>query len=138
MRSPMSRATGPFWDAFVVRLIAAAPLLGIGLAHLFKPGADMLSLVQALGLPAAGLLAPIGVAIEVFVAAAFIFGAWVRLGALLVVPVMVVAFYAHLALRPWPNPGEPPIVLPLAITVCAFYLLWRGAGRLSLDARTSQ
>ena len=38
MTSLLSRATGPYWDALVVRLIAAAPLIGVGLAHVFKPG----------------------------------------------------------------------------------------------------
>lgn len=136
--SMLSRATGPYWDALVVRAIAAAPLIGVGLAHVFKPGQGMLPLAQALGLPGAEVLAPIAVAIEIVAGLSFLLGAWVRIGALLAIPVMLVAFYAHLVLTVWPAPNAPPFALPLVILACAGWLLWRGAGRLSLDARASR
>ena len=50
---------------------------------------------------------------------------------------MAVAVYSHLAIDVWPNgaENEPPLVLPLAVLAGALYILWRGAGRWSLDAR---
>jgi uncharacterized membrane protein YphA (DoxX/SURF4 family) len=47
------------------------------------------------------------------------------------------ALYAHVVIDVWPNgpDNEPPMALPLAVMACAAYVLWRGAGRWSLDHR---
>ncbi len=34
--------------------------------------------------------------------------------------------------------NEPPLVLPLAVMAGALYVLWRGAGRWSLDVRMAR
>ena len=49
---------------------------------------------------------------------------------------MAIAVYAHIVIDAWPNAeGEPPLALPLVVAACAAYVLWRGAGRWSVDAR---
>ncbi|MSQ30812.1 MAG: DoxX family membrane protein [Dehalococcoidia bacterium] len=126
-----------------LRLIAGVPLLLIGLAHIlgehvdFAPDAEMRPIVKALGMPLAGLLAPLAVAAEIAAGVSLILGYWARAGAVLVVVTMAVAFYSHLAIEVWPGPNEPPMALPLVILACAAYVLWRGAGRWSLDARAA-
>jgi uncharacterized membrane protein YphA (DoxX/SURF4 family) len=117
------------------RLIAGLPLFAIGLMHIADPGLGMQPLVEAAGFPLASILAPLAVALEVAAGAMLLLGAYARVGALLALPVMAGAVYAHIAIDSWPNgaDNEPPIVLPLAVMVCALYVLWRGAGRWSLD-----
>jgi uncharacterized membrane protein YphA (DoxX/SURF4 family) len=134
------RATGRERHAIVPRLIAGLPLLGIGLAHVFDPAAPMTPLVEAANLPAASLLSPIAVAVEIIAGLLILAGFYARIGAALAVPTMAVAVYVHLVIDVWPNGAgnEPPILLPLAVAACALYVLWRGAGRWSLDAVTSR
>ena len=76
-------------------------------------------------------------AIEIAAGLSLLLGLWARVGALLAIPTMLGAIYAHLVIGVWPNgpENEPPIVLPVAVLVCAGYVLWRGAGRWSLDSR---
>ena len=98
----------------------------------------MRPLVEAAGLPFVSLLAPLAVAIEIVAGVSLLAGVWARLGALLAIPTMAVAAYSHLAIDVWPNAGgEPPLALPLAVLACAVYVLWRGAGRWSVDARAA-
>jgi putative oxidoreductase len=123
------------------RIVASVPLIGIGLMHVFVPGLGMRSLVEAAGLPFPALLSPVAVAIEIVAGLSLLLGLWARIGALLAVPTMLVAVYAHLAIDVWPNgpENEPPLVLPILVMACAGYVLWRGAGRWSFDGRyTSQ
>lgn len=138
MKFVLSRATGPYWDAFAVRMVVGVPLLLIGLAHIVQPGAEMLPIVEAMGLSAPELLARLAVAMEIAAALAMILGDWTRVGAALAIATMSVAFYAHLAIDVWPTPNEPPVALPLVILAGAAFLLWRGGGRWSLDARASR
>ena len=117
------------------RLLAGLPVVGIGLAHVFEPSAPMQPIIEAAGFPAASVLSPLAVALELVAGTLLLLGLWTRLGAALVLPTMAVAVYAHLAIDVWPNDAtsEPPILLPLAVMVCAAYVLWRGAGRWSID-----
>jgi putative oxidoreductase len=117
--------------------ITAMRLFGIGLAHVFAESAGMRPLVEAAGLPAAALLAPLAVAIEVVAGASLLLGAFARVGAALAIPTMLVAAYAHLAIAEWPNgaENEPPLLLPPVVMAAAACVLLRGAGRWSLDAR---
>jgi len=129
------QATGDERHLILPRLAGGLPLVGIGLAHVFDPGAPMTPLVEAAGLPAAELLSPLAVAAEILAGVLLLCGLYARLAAALAILTMIVAVYAHIVIDVWPNgpQNEPPIVLPLTVLVCAAYVLWRGAGRWSLD-----
>lgn len=137
VRARALRVTGPHRHLLVVRILAGVPLLAIGLAHILSPQAAMQPLVEAAGLPAPALLAPLAVALEVAASLLLLLGAYARLGALFAIPTMAGALYAHLVIGVWPNgpANEPPLALPLIVLAGAAYTLWRGAGRWSLDAR---
>ncbi|MBI4201804.1 MAG: DoxX family protein [Chloroflexi bacterium] len=131
------RVTGPYRHTLLPRIIAGVPLLGLGLAHVFVPEASMRMLVEAAGLPFAALLSPFAVAIEIVAGLSLLLGLWARIGGVLAVPAMLGAVYSHLIIDVWPNgaENEPPLALPIIVMVCAAYVLWRGAGRWSLDWR---
>jgi putative oxidoreductase len=131
------RATAPRRHLLIARIVAGVPLLGIGLAHVAVPDLPMRPLVEAAGFPFAALVAPVAVAAEIVAGLALLAGLWARVGAALAVPTMLGAVYAHLVIDTWPNgaANEPPLALPLAVALAAAYVLWRGAGRWSLDRR---
>jgi putative oxidoreductase len=131
------RVTAPLRHLLPLRLVAAAPLLGIGLAHVLVPEAPMRPLVEAAGFPLPGLLAPLAVAAELVGGTLLLLGLWARVGAALAIPTMLGAVYTHLVVDVWPNghAEEPPFLLPIVVLLIASYVLWRGAGRWSLDAR---
>lgn len=131
------RRTRPYRYTLLLRVVAGAPLLGIGLAHVLAPEAPMRPLVEAAGIPFAVVVSPVAVAIEVVAGLSLLLGLWARIGALLAIPTMLGAIYAHLVIGVWPNgpENEPPIGLPVAVAVCAGLVLWKGAGRWSADHR---
>jgi putative oxidoreductase len=133
------RATRPSRHVIVARIIAGAPLLGIGLAHVFVADAPMRPLVDAAGFPFAAVVAPVGVAVEIVAGLLLLLGLWARIGGLLAVPTMMGAVYAHLVIDVWPNgpENEPPLALPILVMVAAAYVVWHGAGRWSFDQRRS-
>jgi len=131
------RGTHPRRHLLLPRAVAGVPLLGIGLAHVFVPEAPMGPLVEAAGIPLAGVVAPVAVATEIVAGVLLLLGLWARVAALVAIPTMLGALYAHLAIGAWPNgpENEPPMALPITVMLCAAYVLWRGAGRWSLDHR---
>jgi uncharacterized membrane protein YphA (DoxX/SURF4 family) len=131
------QGTGSERHLILPRLTAGVPLLGIGLVHVLDGQSRMEPLVAAAGLPFPPLVAPIAVACEIAAGAALLLGAFARVGALLAIPTLVVAIYAHLTIGVWPNGAdrEPPLALPVVVLACAVYVLWRGAGRWSVDER---
>jgi putative oxidoreductase len=131
------RATKPYRHTLLPRIVAGAPLLGIGLAHVLVPEAPMGPLVEAAGFPFDAIVSPVAVAVEIVAGLSLLLGLWARVGAFLAIPAMLGAVYAHLVIDVWPNgpENEPPVALPVAVMLCAAYVLWRGAGRWSLDRR---
>lgn len=131
------RATGPQRHLLLVRIVSGAPLLGIGLAHALVPEAPMGPLVEAAGIPLAGLVSPIGVAVEIVAGLSLLLGLGARVGGLLAIPTMLGAIYAHVVIDVWPNgpENEPPLALPIAVLLCAAYVAWQGPGRWSFDRR---
>jgi putative oxidoreductase len=131
------RTTEPLRHLLPLRLVAAAPLLGIGLAHVLVPEAPMRPLVEAAGFPSPGVLAPLAVAAELVAGTLLLLGLWARIGAALAIPTMLGAVYTHLVVDVWPNveAEEPPIAIPVVVLLVASYVLWRGAGRWSFDTR---
>lgn len=131
------RATEPYRHVLVPRAVAGLPLLAIGSAHVFVPEAAMRPLVEAAGIPLAAVVAPVAVAVQIVAGLSLLLGLWARVGGLLAIPSMVGAIYAHLVIDVWPNgaESEPPLALPIAVLLGGAYVLWRGAGRWSLDRR---
>jgi putative oxidoreductase len=134
------QATGTGWAPVVARAVGGLTLLMIGLAHIAFEDARMFPLVEAAGFPAPELLAPLAVAAEVVAGVLLLAGAFARLAAIIAIPTMVGAFYSHLAIDVWPNgpENEPPLLLPVVVAVAAAFVLWRGAGRWSVDRRMSR
>lgn len=121
----------------IPRVIAGVPLLAIGTMHLLDPSLGMRPLVEAAGIPLAGVVAPIAVLAELVAGASLLLGFGARIGALVAVVTMLTAAYSHLAIDVWPNgaENEPPLALPLVVGLAAGIVAWRGAGRWSLDGR---
>ncbi|HVM14456.1 MAG TPA: DoxX family protein [Egibacteraceae bacterium] len=137
-RAVALRATAPRRHVLLARVVSGVPLLGIGIVHVVDPTSPMRPLVEAAGFPLAAVIAPVAVAVEILAGLSLLLGLWARLGALLAIPTMLGAVYAHLVISVWPNGSdrEPPLVLPIAVALAAGYVVWRGAGRWSRDNRT--
>ena len=72
---------------------------------------------------------------EMLIGVSLLLGFFARLGALVAIPMMIVATYVHIVVDD-PNlfplqPGEP--FIPLVVMALSGYVLWRGAGSWSLD-----
>jgi uncharacterized membrane protein YphA (DoxX/SURF4 family) len=134
------RSTQPHRHLLVPRVVAAAPLLGIGLLHVFDPAAPMRPLVEAAGFPLPAVIAPVAVAAEIIAGVSLLLGFLGRIGGLIAIPTMAGAIYSHLVIGVWPNgaENEPPLVLPIAVLVAAAWVVWRGSGRWSLDFRATR
>jgi uncharacterized membrane protein YphA (DoxX/SURF4 family) len=78
--------------------------------------------------------------LEIAVGLALGVGFVVRLAGAMVVGIMIVATYVHLAVDdPSLFPLQPSApVIPLVVIAVSAYLIWRGAGAWSLDLRASQ
>ena len=132
-----ARSAGNERHTIVVRALPGLMLLFVGLAHIFVDTAPMLPLVEEAGFPFPGVLAALAVAAEIVAGLSLLLGAYARLGGLLAIAVMAGALYSHLVIDVWPNgaENEPPIFAPVLIAALAAYIVYRGAGRWSLDAR---
>lgn len=120
----------------IARLVAGVPLVVMGLAHVFVSDAAMRPMVEAAGFPFPGVIAPIGVAMQIVGGLLILVGLWARVGALLGVVTMLGAVYAHIAIETWPAGQGPPDALPVVTLLGSAYVLWRGAGLWSLDRRS--
>ncbi len=121
----------------IPRLIAGLPLLFIGAGHLFDQR-SFISMLEAAHFPMPALNALVAPGVEIVAGALLLAGLWTRLGGLLGASTMVAALFAHAVVDPTTlSEGVmmPPIILPLAVLTSALYLVWRGGGRWSLDAR---
>ena len=116
----------------VVRLLAAAPLLGIGIQHI-TGAAPMLPILEGAGFPQPELGAQFAPMIEVLAGGLLLLGLFARLGALLALGSMAGAVYAHLNFD-WE--GEPSIALPVGVIVCAAIVLVAGPGSMVLGKRS--
>lgn len=110
------------------RLAAALPLLAIGTQHLIG-SAPLLPILEGAGVPFPELGALVTPPVQVLVGALLLVGAFPRLAALAVYPLMAGALFAHLRFD-WAD--EPPIALPIASMAFATLVLLRGAGSLAL------
>ena len=132
------RATTAHRHVLVQRIVAGVPLLVTSLSHAFVPEAALQPLVEAAGFPFAAVISPIAIVVKIVAGILLLVGLWARVGGLFGGLMMLGALYAHLVIDVWPNAPEmqePPLVLPIAVLVSSAYVLWRGAGRWSLDHR---
>ena len=128
------------------RVVAAVPLVGIGLQHLLKvEGAEINNILTPF-FASFGLDETLGDGFEAFVnlngyaatvtevvaGVLLLLGLFTRPAAVLAMGVMAVAFFTHLRID-WPN--EPPFVISLVVLASAGYLLIKGAGRWSADRK---
>lgn len=118
----------------VVRYAAGLPLAIMGTMHLTLEAASMRPILEAAHIPLIWFNALFVPVVEIATGLMLVAGWLARLAAGVGIVVMVVAIYAHLV-ADWPN--EFPFVLPVVVLACASYVLWRGAGAWSLDARAS-
>lgn len=134
------RGTQPSRHILLARVVAGVPLFGIGLAHVFVPEAAIRPMVEAAGFPFPAVVAPVGVAIQIVAGLSLLLGLWARIGGFLAVLSMLGAIYAHVVIDVWPGSVEegPPDALPIVVLAGAAYVLWRGAGRWSLDRRATR
>ena len=78
--------------------------------------------------------------LEAFLGVALAVGLFARPAVVVVIGIMVVATYVHVAVEDLPlvplQPSEP--IIPLIVIAMSAYILWRGAGAWSLDLRATQ
>ncbi len=89
------------------------------------------------GIPMIGIARWVVPIVEIAAGLALLIGAFTRVVALVIIAIMSVAAYVHLAVDdPSAFPLQPngPVV-PLAVIVMAVYLVWRGGGSGSVDLR---
>ena len=119
------------------RLIAALPLIAIGIGHLVDPGSFRL-ILEGAGIPMPELNLIIAPVVEVAAGILLLVGLFARAGGLAAASTMLVALYSHAVIDPSIFPetmAMPPIILPLIVLASALWVAYAGAGRWSLDSR---
>jgi uncharacterized membrane protein YphA (DoxX/SURF4 family) len=76
---------------------------------------------------------------EIILGLILLVGYYSRIGALMVLPVMLVAIYVHLTVNnPAAFPAQPQEpYIPIAVIVMALIILKKGGGNLSIDLKSS-
>ncbi len=131
------------------RILAGGPLLMFGFMHL-SGAMPMKPLVEAAALPMPDLAATVTPIVMVLAGLMLLAGALVRLGALAAIGSMLGALMTHIKIPndQWPTPSaaDPSIIVPgpeptfmmalaVLIILSSAYLLFKGAGAMSLDAK---
>jgi len=119
------------------RLIAALPLIAIGIGHLVDPGSFRL-ILEGAGIPMPELNLIIAPVVEVAAGILLLVGLFARAGGLAAASTMLVALYSHAVIDPSIFPetmAMPPIILPLIVLASALWVAYAGAGRWSIDSK---
>ena len=77
---------------------------------------------------------------EMVIGVLLLLGVFARLGALVAIPMMIVATYVHIVVNDpnlFPLQPEEPII-PIVVLALSGYVLWRGAGSWSLDLSSTR
>lgn len=77
---------------------------------------------------------------EMLIGVLLLLGVFARLGALVAIPMMIVATYVHIVVTDpnlFPLQPEEPFI-PIVVLALSGYVLWRGAGSWSLDLISSR
>ena len=114
----------------LLRLVAAVPLLGIGIQHL-TGSAPILPIIEGAGMPFPELSAQAAPIAEVVAGAMLLLGIFPRLGGLIACGSMAGAIYAHLN-HDWED--EPSIVIPIAVLVCSLLVIVAGPGAFAVHS----
>lgn len=122
------------------RLIAALPLIVIGIGHLVEPESFRHILVGS-GIPMPDLNLVVAPVVEVAAGILLLVGLFARVGGLAAISTMVVALYSHAVIDMSVLPeamAMPPIILPLAVLASAIWVTYTGAGRWSIDSKAQE
>lgn len=121
---------------FVARILAAGPVLFIGIQHLLGL-APMQPMLEGAGMPLPELTAVVAPIFEVIGALLLLLGFQARFGALLTLGAMAGAIATHLlfdhAKFEWAD--EPPIGMPIVIMLLSAIILVAGPGAWSLQSK---
>ena len=121
---------------FIARVLAAVPLLLIGIQHLTGM-APMQPILEGAGLPFPEITATVAPIFEILGALLLLLGFQARLGGLITMGSMVGAIAAHVlfdhAKFEWAD--EPPMALPIIIFVLAAFILVAGPGAWALQSK---
>ena len=76
--------------------------------------------------------------LEILLGIILLLGYYSRIGALMVLPVMLVATYVHLTVsNPAAFPAQPQEpYIPIAIVIMAVIIIWKGGGNWSMDLKS--
>lgn len=134
----------------VVRVLAGLPLVAFGAMHL-SGAMPMQPLVEAAGLPMPEVMAIVAPLAQLVAGLMLLSGAFARIGALIAIGTMAGAIVTHVRIPDdaWPIQTtdaavgplpEPVFMMYIALVILAFsvVVLWRGAGAMSLDERSSK
>ncbi len=119
------------------RLIAALPLIVIGIGHLVDLGSFRL-ILEGAGIPLPDVNLVIAPVVEVTAGVLLLVGLFARAGGLAAASTMVVALYSHAVINPATLPetmAMPPLILPLVLLASALWVVYAGAGRWSMDSK---
>ncbi len=118
------------------RLIAALPLIAIGIGHLVDPESFRL-ILEGSGIPMLEFNLIVAPVVEIAAGTLLLVGLFARAGGLAAASTMLVALYSHAVIDPSTLPetmAMPPIILPLAVLASALWVAYAGAGRWSIDS----
>ena len=135
------RNTGPDGVAASIRILLGLVFIGAGAAKYLVPmlAESWSGQLTAAQVPFYTLSLRLVPLVEITVGVALLVGAYVRIAALMVMGIMVVAIYVHVVVD---DPGLFPLqpglpIIPIGVMVLSSYLLWRGAGARSLDLQAT-
>ena len=130
------RSTQPLIRLLVARLIAGVPLAFFGTMKFLNDATrtNFHATLDLAGFPRPDILMFVAATVEVVGGILLVTGGYARMGAALAVAEMGVALYVHLTVDFSLAPaGGPPHWLPVTVLLAAALVLWKGAGRGSLD-----
>lgn len=113
------------------RLLAGGPLTALNIMHL-TGAAPLRPILEGTNIPLPALNAVVAPIAGLVAGLLLLSGAFARVGALIGIGSMGVAIYTHLV-SDWPD--EPPIVLPIVVLLASVWVLIKGAGAWSVDAK---
>ena len=113
------RQTSPAKHLTAIRVLSALPLILIGVQHVIGT-APILPILEGARIPQPVFFSYLVPPLEVLAGLSLLIGLYARLGALITLPTMGVAVYAHVV-HDWAD--EPTIILPIAVFLGVLQIL---------------